>query len=81
MNKKTEDKNFESNLRRLEEITSLLEGNELSLNEALSLYEEGINLSKDCLTQLKNAELKIKELKQNINVNASSDDENNGDLF
>ncbi|MGE5437469.1 MAG: exodeoxyribonuclease VII small subunit, partial [Syntrophothermus sp.] len=49
MNKKTEDKNFESNLRRLEEITSLLEGNELSLNEALSLYEEGINLSKDCL--------------------------------
>lgn len=79
MSKKIEEKNFENNLRRLEEITGLLEGNDLSLNEALGLYEEGINLSKDCLTQLKNAELKIKELKKNINT--SSDEQNNGDLF
>ncbi len=57
---------FEQSLSRLEEISSLLESDEIGLEEALKLYEEGINLSRGCLTSLKNAELKITELKKKV---------------
>lgn len=66
---------FEANLARLEEISSMLEGNEIGLEEALSLYEEGIELSKKCIGTLKNAELKITELKKQIDTLTSRQDE------
>jgi len=50
----------------LEEIANLLESDEIGLEDALQLYEEGINLSRECLTSLKNAELKITELKKKV---------------
>ena len=34
--------NFESNLKRLEEIVTRLEGDELSLEDSLKLFEEGV---------------------------------------
>jgi len=63
---KKNNKNFEKCLSRLEEIANLLESNEIGLEDALQLYEEGINLSRECLTSLKNAELKITELKKKV---------------
>ena len=57
---------FEKKLKRLEEISSLLEGDNIGLNEAIKLYEEGIELSGNCLSTLKNAELKITELKKKV---------------
>jgi exodeoxyribonuclease VII small subunit len=66
MNKKNEKKSFEKSLARLEEITNLLENEEIELEKALELYEEGINLSRFCLSSLKTAELKITELKKKI---------------
>jgi len=77
MNKKLVNASFEKNISRLEEISALLEKDDIGLEEALQLYEEGINLSKTCLTSLKNAELKIVELKKKID-DLSSDGE---DLF
>jgi exodeoxyribonuclease VII small subunit len=77
MNKKLVNASFEKNISRLEEISALLEKDDIGLEEALQLYEEGINLSKTCLTSLKNAELKIVELKKKID-DLSSDSE---DLF
>jgi len=77
MNKKLVNASFEKNISRLEEISALLEKDGIGLEEALQLYEEGINLSKTCLTSLKNAELKIVELKKKID-DLSSDGE---DLF
>ena len=77
MNKKNEKKSFEKSLARLEEITYLLENEEVELEKALELYEEGINLSRFCLSSLKTAELKITELKQKIE-NVSYNDR---DLF
>jgi len=67
--------NFETDLARLEEISSMLEGDEIGLEEALSLYEEGIELSKKCIGTLKNAELKITELKKQIDTLTSRQDE------
>jgi exodeoxyribonuclease VII small subunit len=64
--KKKETDNFEKKILRLEEISDLLESEDTQLEEAIKLFEEGIELSEDCLTTLKNAELKITELKKRI---------------
>jgi len=64
--KKKETDNFGKKILRLEEISDLLEAEGTQLEDAITLFEEGIELSKDCLTTLKNAELKITELKKKI---------------
>jgi len=64
MKKKSNINSFENNLTRLEEISDLLENETIGLDEALVLYEEGVKLSKVCMDSLKNAELKITELKK-----------------
>jgi len=66
MAKKKQSNNFEKDLARLEEISSLLDSENIGLEESIALYEEGIKLSKTCLTTLKKAELKITELKKDM---------------
>ena len=66
MTKKKLKNTFEVNLSRLEEISALLESEELGLDDSISLFEEGIKLSKSCMTALKKAELKITELKSDL---------------
>ena len=59
--------NFENNVKRLEEIISLLDKGEAPLDECLSLFEEGVRLSKDCIDLLDTAEQKIKVLTEGAN--------------
>jgi len=66
MSRKNEKKSFKNSLARLEEITNLLESEEIEFEEALKLYEEGITLSRFCLNSLKSAELKVTVLKKKI---------------
>ncbi len=63
---KTNKDSFETKLHRLEEISSLLDSEDIGIEEAISLYEEGIKLSRECTATLKSAELKITELKSKI---------------
>ncbi|MGP1544658.1 MAG: exodeoxyribonuclease VII small subunit [Candidatus Fimenecus sp.] len=58
-------KNFEASLKRLEEISKLLENNSLSLDESIELFSEGTELVKLCKDYLNKAELKITELVKN----------------
>lgn len=67
---KKSNKSFEDSLNRLEEISSLLDDEELGLDESIKLYEEGIELSKVCYTKLKEAELKITTLKKNLETDS-----------
>jgi len=53
---------FEEALKTLEEIVQRLERGELSLEESLTCYEEGIRLSRLCHTKLEEAERKIETL-------------------
>ena len=53
---------FENALTALEEIIGLLESGELSLEEALTLYERGQSLAIACQTQLENATLRVSQL-------------------
>lgn len=53
---------FEKKLTRLEEIVKNMEGGELSLDDSLKLFEEGIKLSRDCNKELTEAEQKVQKL-------------------
>ena len=60
---------FEDLLKRLQEISEQLESEDLGLDKAIKLYEEGIKLSKLCHHKLEAAELKINELKSDVTTN------------
>ncbi len=53
---------FEKKLTRLEEIVQKMEKGDLALEQSLKLFEEGIGLTRDCQTQLTEAENKIRLL-------------------
>ena len=61
MNKKKEN-NFESALKRLEEISDLLENEDTPLDDSIKLFEEGIELKELCEDKLKSAKLKIDKI-------------------
>lgn len=53
---------FQEAMKRLDEIVALLNNNELELEEAMSLFEEGLKLSAQCEKQLKKFETKMDQL-------------------
>jgi exodeoxyribonuclease VII small subunit len=57
---------FEQSLRRLEKIVDELEQGDVPLDDALTMYEEGIALSKACVEKLTQAELRMKKLSKDI---------------
>ncbi|MBK7630453.1 MAG: exodeoxyribonuclease VII small subunit [Ignavibacteriales bacterium] len=67
MSKKKSSNNFEDKLARLEEITTALENSQNGLEDSIQLFEEGVKLSKECLTVLEKAELKVTVLKKDLN--------------
>ena len=54
---------FESSLKVLEATVDRLEQGDLSLEEALSCFEEGVKAVKSCQKLLSEAELKIEKLR------------------
>lgn len=65
------EKTFEEMMEALEKISSELENGDLTLNEAMTKFEEGMKLSKKCSEILDSAEKKIKIL-----INDSEEDFN-----
>jgi exodeoxyribonuclease VII small subunit len=53
---------LEARLRRLEEIVSRLETEELELDKALALFEEGVGHVREAESSLAEAELRVEEL-------------------
>ena len=62
--KKVKFKDFESSLKRLEEIAEKLESGETKLEESIDLYTEGIEIAGICTKQLAEAEKRVKILKE-----------------
>ncbi len=58
-------KNFETSLARLEKITEELEDGELSLENSLKKFDEGIKLAVFCSEQLSSARAKVELLLEN----------------
>lgn len=53
---------FEEALQKLEAIVAQMEEGDLSLEEALKAFEEGVRLAKFCATKLDEAERKVDKL-------------------
>lgn len=77
--KKQKKNSFKENLLRLEEIAGLLESNDLEIEKSIELYEEGVQLSKLCMSILIEAELKVKELKNKFIDETANDTDDDFD--
>ena len=53
---------FKQSMSRLEEIIAALEKNEIELEDAIALFEEGLQLVNSCDSQLQNFENRVQEL-------------------
>ncbi len=60
--KKTSGPSFESQLAELEAVVERLERGELTLEESVHLFEEGVRLSNACKKELSSAEGRIQLL-------------------
>ena len=56
------EQKFEDAMNRLEEIVQNLESGDLSLEDALNVFEEGTKLSKFCSSKLEEAEKRVNVL-------------------
>ena len=57
-------KNFETAMKRLEEIVEQLENGDLSLEDSIKVYEEGVTLMSFCRSKLQDTEKKIQLLQK-----------------
>ena len=62
----TEKFQFEKALLDLEKIVEALEGGELTLDESLKQYEDGVKLTRACQSKLQEAEKKIEILTRSL---------------
>jgi len=53
---------FESSLQQLEEIVNKMEQGQLSLEQSLDAFEQGVKLTRECQSTLKNAEQRVSTL-------------------
>lgn len=53
---------YDASFKRLEQIVQLLERGELPLEQAISLFHEGMNLSNQCSVKLDEAEQQIEKI-------------------
>lgn len=53
---------FENSLQQLEVLVTTMEKGELSLEQSLKAFEEGIKLTRECQTRLSEAEQKVQLL-------------------
>ncbi|HET8705171.1 MAG TPA: exodeoxyribonuclease VII small subunit [Pseudomonadales bacterium] len=53
---------FEASLKALEEIVSKMESGDLSLEDSLNAFEQGVKLSRDCQSALEQAEQRVTQL-------------------
>lgn len=63
--KKTID--FEKSLNELDQLVTAMESGEMSLEESLKSFEQGVKLTRDCQQALQEAEQKVELLLQSSN--------------
>ena len=63
----TDKFNFNKGLLQLEEIINKMESGELSLEDSLKYFEEGVKIHRQCYTALTDAEQRISVLSESDN--------------
>ena len=62
LDKKIDNLTYEDAFNRLQKITELLENGNVTLDDSIKYYEQGILLKNFCEKKLKDAEMKIKNV-------------------
>lgn len=68
----SKDFDFEKSVKELEKIASNLDNEQISLDESIALFEQGVKLSKECSEYLENAKQKI------VTLTEAEEENNNG---
>lgn len=55
---------FEEGLKKLNEIKTMLEAEDVTIDESIKLYEESVAVTKNCIDILNSAEGKISAIKK-----------------
>jgi exodeoxyribonuclease VII small subunit len=66
-------RSFEEAFARLETVMTALRNGPATLDEALALYEEGVQLARYCHQILENAELRVRQLAVDQNGHLSTE--------
>ena len=64
-----QNKTFEENMHRLEQIVRAMERGDVQLEESLKLFQEGTELVRCCGKLLDEAELQVKKILTDVNGN------------
>ena len=67
MTQQVADPSFEANLRQLEQLVQQMEQGELTLEQSLCTFEQGVALTRACQKALDQAEQKVNLLLQDEN--------------
>jgi len=67
--------NFETAMAELEELVAQIETGNLSLEDSLKQFEQGIKLSRICQQSLTDAEQRVKILTDSLSSNSSDNEE------
>ena len=65
---------FEERVANLEEIAKKIESEDLSLEQAISLYEDGIKTAKECISYLNENKEKIDNLTKQMEALFAGED-------
>ncbi len=69
-----QNKSFEENMRRLEQIVRAMERGDVALEESLKLFQEGTELVRNCGKLLDDAQLQVKKILTDGNGNPVEED-------
>jgi exodeoxyribonuclease VII small subunit len=64
---------FENSMKKLETVVSKLEGDEVSLEESLKLFEEGVKLMRFC-------HMRLNEIEEKVQILVADESESGGHL-
>jgi len=63
-------KNFEESMEKLQNLVSEMEKGNISLDESIDKFEEGMKLIKECRQALENARGRVEKVLENGNITA-----------
>ena len=69
-----QNKSFEQNMQRLEQIVRAMERGDVALEESLKLFQEGTELVRNCGKLLDDAELQVKKILTDAQGNPVEED-------
>ena len=59
---------LDENLKKIEDIVTSMENPELSIGEGVKLYEQGVELAKECLGELNAVKGKVTAIKKDLDA-------------